>query len=77
MVTTFLPSFVSIVDVMNTDSSATVGAAASSFAMCSLWGFPFAHNLALMFPSFFSFRNMRDDSAFLLSSSDRSFACCS
>jgi hypothetical protein len=36
IVTTFLLSFASIVEVMNTDSSATVGAAASSFAICSL-----------------------------------------
>jgi hypothetical protein len=41
---------------MNTDSNTTVGAAASSFAMSSLWGFPFSQDLALMSPSFFSFK---------------------
>jgi hypothetical protein len=39
-VTTLLLSFASMVDVMKTDSSAMVGAAASSFAICSLYGFP-------------------------------------
>ncbi len=43
IVTTFLLSFASIVDVINTESSPTVGAAASSFATCSLWTLLLAH----------------------------------
>jgi hypothetical protein len=44
---------VATVDVINTDSSPIVGAAASSFAMYSFWGLPFAQDLALIPLSFF------------------------
>jgi hypothetical protein len=60
IVTTFLLSFASIIEVMNTDSSAMVGAAASSLAICSLCLFPLAHDLAFMSPLFFSFRKISD-----------------
>jgi hypothetical protein len=74
-VTTFLLSFASMVDVMKTDLSATVGAAASSFTICFLCGFLLAQECAFITPLFFSFRKISDDSAFFLSSSDRSLAC--
>ena len=75
IVTTFLLSFTSIVDVIKTESSPTIGTAASSFATCSLWTLPLAQDLAFIAPLFFSFRKISDDGAFFLSSSDRSFAC--
>jgi hypothetical protein len=48
IITNFLLSFASIVDVIKTESSPTVGAAASSFATCSLWTLPFAQDLAFI-----------------------------
>jgi hypothetical protein len=62
-VTTFLLSFVSMVDVIKTDSSATVCAATSFFAICSLCGFPLVQERAFITPLFFSFRKISDDSA--------------
>ena len=70
IVTTSRYSLASIVAVTKTDSRATVGAAASSFATCSLWTLPFAHNLALILPSRFSFRKISNVNAFDFSSSD-------
>ena len=75
IVTTFLLSFASMVHVLKTEPSPTIGATASSFATCSLWTFLFAQDLAFIAQILFSFRKNSNDSDFFLSSLDRSFAC--
>jgi hypothetical protein len=55
-----LPSWANMVLWINMASEVTVGAVASSLAMCERWVLPLAHTRALILPDLFLVRNMRD-----------------
>ena len=75
IVTTFIPSNASIVEVMNTLSGAKLGKVVSSLFVVCLFVRPYAHNLPLMYSFIFFFRNISDDRSSLRSSFERSLAC--
>ena len=62
---TYRPSFASMVYVIKTRYSATIGDASSSFLMAAHCGLPFMHALPLIYPLVFSFSNISDCSASL------------